>query len=80
MRLILSGTGAILLDFWPEIGATPRLYLETRFFEVNLYIYKWDSSNLYFEVTFFEPIWLYLQITLFEPNCYISRSDCSNLI
>ena len=33
MRLILSGTGAILLDFWPEIGATPRLYLETRFFE-----------------------------------------------
>ena len=40
MRLILSGTGAILLDFWPEIGATPRLYLATRFFEVNLYIYN----------------------------------------
>ena len=56
MRLILSGTGAILLDFWPEIGAAPRLYLETRFFEPILYIYKWDSSNLYFQVTFFDPV------------------------
>ena len=56
MRLILNGTGAILLDFWPEIGATPRLYLETRFFEPILYIYKWDSSNLYFQVTFFEAV------------------------
>ena len=80
MRLILSGTGAILLDFWPEIGAAPRLYLETRFFEVNLYIYKWDSSNLYFEVTFFEPILAiftnhtvrtylpYFAVRLFEVN------------
>ena len=80
MRLILSGTGAILLDFWPEIGAAPRLYLETRFFEVNLYIYKWDSSNLYFGVRFFEPILaiftrntlrtclLYFAVRLFELN------------
>ena len=65
MRLILSGTGAILLDFWPEIGASPRLYLETRFFEPILYIYKWDSSNLYFQVTFFEPILaIFTRITL----------------
>ena len=80
MRLILNGTGAILLDFWPELGATPRLYLDTRFFEVNLYIYKWDSSNLYFEVTFFEPILAiftrntlrtylpYFAVKLFEVN------------
>ena len=55
MRLILSGTGAILLDFWPEIGAAPRLYLETRFFEVILYISIPHSSKLYFEATLFEP-------------------------
>ena len=46
MRLILSGTGAILLDFWPEIGATPRLYLATRLFEPFSYISKSHSSNL----------------------------------
>ena len=46
MRLILSGTGAILLDFWPEIGATPRLYLATRLFE---------PIWLYLQITLFEP-------------------------
>lgn len=58
MRLILRDGCGFCLTFNRKSGRAreaPRLYLETRFFEVILYISIPHSSKLYFEATLFEP-------------------------